>query len=102
MSRKLSECVRLHERIRHRFKDQQGNLKYEYAIYLGNNELLPIRDDGLKTYVGRSPLNQFTENNYRIHRPDRTFRNNAWKQCEILRDDEWISMLNLEAIPAPP
>tara|TARA_Y100000389_G_C17124809_1_gene347264 strand:- start:207 stop:497 length:291 start_codon:yes stop_codon:yes gene_type:complete len=96
MSRKLSECVKDGEPIKHTIRSKnKDQSKVWIVIYNKNKDILICGDS---VYIGRSPLNQFTENNYKKYRPDRTFSNNAWTECEIYRNNKWISMKDLQKL----
>jgi|TARA_B110000285_G_scaffold215417_1_gene261729 hypothetical protein len=93
MSRKLSECVKDGEPIKHTIKSKNKDQSKTWIVtYKKNNDTLVCGDS---LYSGKSPLNKFTVNNYIKYRPDRKSGNNAWTECEIYRNNMWISMENL-------
>tara|TARA_B100000902_G_scaffold395362_1_gene453784 strand:+ start:1356 stop:1628 length:273 start_codon:yes stop_codon:yes gene_type:complete len=87
MSRKLSECVKDGEPIKHTIQS-----KTWIVTYNKNNDTLVCGD---LVYSGKSPLNRFTVSNYKKYRPNRSYKNNAWTECKIYRNNIWISMENL-------
>ena len=62
------------------------------GIYDSTNNLIIC--NGIK-YNGRSPLNKFASSHYKIERPDRSSRCNAWLECECEINGEWISTYKL-------
>lgn len=48
-----------------------------------------------KFYTTPSSL---TRDHYRIVRPDRSDRSNGWKECELYKNGEWVSIYNLPII----
>jgi len=96
MSRNLSECVKDGEPIKHTIKSKNKDKSKTWIVtYNKNNNTLVCGD---MVYSGNSPLNRFTVNNYNKYRPDRKSGNNAWKECEIYRNNMWISMKNLPVL----
>jgi hypothetical protein len=80
--RKLSECVDKGEQIRHTIGDHT-----QIGTYAGKNKIQ--YGDSMMS------LNQFSENHYLNIKNERRKENNAWAECEIIRDGEWISMERL-------
>jgi len=91
MSRNLNKCVKDGEPIKHKI-NKYGESKTWIVIYNKTDNTLVCGDT---IYSGRSPLNKFTENNYKKYRPDRTYKNNAWIECKLYRNNKWISMFDL-------
>ena len=89
--RDLNKCVKDGEPIKHKI-NKYGESKTWIVIYNKTDNTLVCGD---VIYNGRSPLNQFTTNNYKKYRPDRKSGNNAWTECEIYRNNTWISMFDL-------
>ena len=88
--RDLSKCVRNGEPIKHTIKssDRVESKTWIMTYDMENNVLVC----GDITYPG---LNPFTVTNYKKFRPDRGPGNNAWSECKIYRDNQWISMYDL-------
>ena len=90
MSRNLQNCVKDGEPIKHTI----GQTTW-IAIYDKSNNILKC---GSNYYNGKSPLNKFATSHYMDIRPDRTPNCNAWIECKIYRNNEWIPMCNLQSI----
>jgi hypothetical protein len=80
--RKLSECAKKGEQIRHTIGDH-----IKIGTYAGDNK---IQSGDLMM-----SLNQFSQNHYLSIKNERRKENNAWAECEIRKHDEWISMERL-------
>lgn len=88
--RKLSECVKDGEPIKHTIKSKYGEQSMTWIMTYKKNDNILVCGDTI--YFS---LNQFTTSNYKKYRPDRSYRNNAWTECKIYRNNAWISMFNL-------
>ena len=87
MNRKLETCFINGQKIRHKISDNTWT-----GVYDG--KLNSILYNGI--YYS---LNQFTGNHYKQVRPDRTYKNNAWNECECEIDNgSWIDTFNLPFI----
>ena len=96
MSRNLRDCVKDGEPIKHTIKYKHTISQTTWiAIYDRSNNMLEC---GTRNYIGESPLNQFATQHYMQHRPDRNPGCNAWRECKIYRNNEWIPMSNLQSI----
>jgi len=98
MSRKLSECVKDGEPIKHTIKSKDRNETKTWIVTYNKNNNTLICGNSVysdESQTNGSPLYKFTKNNYKKYRPDRDYSNNAWKECQIYRDNIWISMRNL-------
>jgi T5orf172 domain len=87
-SRDTTKCFTNGQRIRHTI----GINKTWIGVYNSSNNTIICND---QIYQGRSPLNQFAQSHYKTERPDRTFKVNAWSECECEVNGEWISTYNL-------
>jgi len=86
----LSECVKDGEPIKHTIKSKNKDQRKTWIVtYKKNNDTLVCGDSLYHS------LHQFSVNNYKNYRPDRTSENNSWTECKLYRNNEWISMYNL-------
>jgi len=85
--RDMRKCFANGQQIRHRI----GITEIIIGIYNQENNTI--------MYEGQLiTLNKFTENHYKKIRPDRTYKNNAWKECECEINGEWVSTYNLSEL----
>ena len=93
--------MRLHREPTHVFHDGE---KFRHIIPADNEphsiEFEWIRGEGFLAFRGLFPsLNTVTEMHYMMMRPDRVKNNNAWTECEVKRNDIWISINDLPLLP---
>jgi hypothetical protein len=95
MCREPQKCFKHEQTIRHTILLLSGKYDTWIATYNAdeNNFKYSYNGNDYKT-----SLNTFTRTHYLTMRPDRTTMNNAWKECECLRDDKWVSTYNLPII----
>ena len=90
LCRDLLRCVCPGEPIKHTIPNSNGD---GHILCMG---IFDEENNGLVSGNTFYPtLNQFTTHNYTEFRPDRRPGNNAWSECKIYRDNQWISMYDL-------
>lgn len=83
-------CMNDKEKLRHRSRDHKNNI---WEFYYDKPKNCFVYND--KEFPN---MNQITSLHYKLLSPNRTHNNNAWSECEIYRNDQWISTHNLEQI----
>jgi len=65
-------------------------IDYKY-VRIGQND----KEEGLVWFENElMTLNQFVMGHYKVVKPERT-KTNAWAECKMFLNGEWVSMLNL-------
>lgn len=82
-----SLCFYNGDKIRHVIKNNIWEFTYNLSekSFLYENEYY-------------NTMNQITEKHYRNCRPDRTSNNNAWFECQVYRNHQWMSTMDLPII----
>jgi superfamily II DNA or RNA helicase len=83
-------CMNDNEKLRHRSRDHKNNI---WEFYYNKPKNCFVYND--KEFKN---MNQITSFHYKLLSPNRTSNNNAWCECEIYRNEEWISTHNLPLI----
>ena len=86
MCRDMSKCFEHGDIIRH---VEPITRNCWMSTYIKDKNALLYKD---KYYPTPSSL---TRDHYSKMRPDRTNRSNGWKECELFRNNKWISIYNL-------
>ncbi len=86
--RDLQKCLYDKQQIRHVI----GINKIWFGVYNRHNNTIIANN---KEYSGKSPLNQFACDHYKVTSPNRTSSCNAWKECECEINNTWVSMFDL-------
>jgi hypothetical protein len=83
-------CMYNNDKLRHRSRDRKNNI-WEFYYNKNNNTFVYNEKEYKNMY-------QITSLHYKTLSPNRSHTNNAWYECEIYRNNEWISTHNLEQI----
>jgi hypothetical protein len=81
-------CINNNEKIMHKIGESDI---WEFTYNKDNNNFV-YKDKYYKT------MNQITQLHYKTSCPNRTWSNNAWSECKIFRNNQWISMHDLSII----
>lgn len=79
-----SVCFSHEQKIRHTIEDDIWIFKYDKIknTFIYNNKMY-------------TSMHKITKQHYQSYKPERCSDNNAWKECECLVDNKWISTYNL-------
>ncbi len=96
--REPAKCFYDNDKLRHKITSRLKHLGTESKDSI--IEFTYSRITNKFTYDRRiyNTMNQITTLHYEKINPDRTTSNNAWKECEVLRNGVWISTYNLSMI----